>query len=266
MKQLDCVRALRKLYRFSFSAWVHASPSNSRWSAEHSFLPFPLKKLPLSFPQNCTGFKSSPHECDCDMRLITIRKRIVHVTALFVQAEVACLQIMEKDRLVSSLPGKARSKQRRAIWYTLNFLQLTALSTLGRPRKPYPLERTGGAASLFQGIFQPSILSWRCNKETDSKWILSLLQARMLGFLSPKPQGKLLQQINKVKWSEDSRLSDVSGVYECVCVSAHVSVCVGVRIKCQLVMTLDCSWAWGWHAAQSWSSRKRPREIIDHFE
>lgn len=63
----------------------------------------------------------------------------------------------------------------------------------------------------------------------------------MLGFLSPKPQGKPLQQINKVKRSEDSRLTDVSGVYECVCVCAHVSACVGVRIKCPLVMMLDRS-------------------------
>lgn len=65
----------------------------------------------------------------------------------------------------------------------------------------------------------------------------------MLGFLSPKPQRKLLQQINKVKQSEDSRLTDVSGVYECVRVCAYVSSCVGVHIKCigQLVMTLDLS-------------------------
>lgn len=63
----------------------------------------------------------------------------------------------------------------------------------------------------------------------------------MLGFLSPKPQEKLLRQINKVKWTEDSRLTDVSGVYECVRVCTHVSACVGVRIKCQLVMTLNWS-------------------------
>lgn len=48
----------------------------------------------------------------------------------------------------------------------------------------------------------------------------------MLGFLSPKPQGKLLQQINKVKRGEDSRLTDVSGVYECVCVCVCLRVCV----------------------------------------
>lgn len=156
MKQLDCMRASWKLYGFSFSSGVHASPSNWRWSAEHSFLPCLLKSSFFHFPraaQNLNQVHMSLHVCDCDMWLITIRKRIVHVTALFVQAEVPCLQSVEKNGLVSWLPGKARSKQRHAIWYTLNFLQLTTLARSGAPLQAVSPLRGQAGPQVFSRVF-----------------------------------------------------------------------------------------------------------------
>lgn len=124
-----------------------------RWAL---FPDMPALKLPPSFPQSYTGLKSSPHE----PARVWLRHAInYHQETYSARHCFICTgrsgvpPKCGKNGLVSWLPGKARSKQRCAIWYTLNFLQLMALSRSGAPSLTVSPLRGQAGLQVFSRVF-----------------------------------------------------------------------------------------------------------------